>query len=256
MGGHNRVRLVSFFSDIDRLIFADDVKAQQNIRDRLIQTFPEGTLSDDMAALFKSISNQAVCIDDVLTIIYRLRERTVIQQNIHAIKLLLAFLILMPILIISSSVSAVIITAETAYQAGSTLTSGILGFTIFELVYLYVPDRTMYWRKTWAGALFAAVGLQILLTAFPIYVHNFMTSYVGQLGLAVITVLFFYFCGWLLVIGAQINAYFFEHIQPLPDSLGTVLSRSVDPEKVVLINDASQQKDSMITLKEGFNPHD
>ncbi|CAF1643924.1 unnamed protein product [Adineta ricciae] len=266
--------IMCLFSIIS-LIFADDVKAQQNIRDRLIQTFPEGTLSDDMAALFKSISNQAgivfavsfaiaifggsrllVCIDDVLTIIYRLRERTVIQQNIHAIKLLLAFLILMPILIISSSVSAVIITAETAYQAGSTLTSGILGFTIFELVYLYVPDRTMYWRKTWAGALFAAVGLQILLTAFPIYVHNFMTSYVGQLGLAVITVLFFYFCGWLLVIGAQINAYFFEHIQPLPDSLGTVLSRSVDPEKVVLINDASQQKDSMITLKEGFNPHD
>ena len=81
-----------------------------------------------------------------------------------------------------------------------------------------------------------------------------MTSYVGQLGLVIVIVLFFYFCGWLLVIGAQINAYFCEHIQPLPDGLGTVLSRSVDPEKVVLISDASQQKDSMITLREGFNP--
>lgn len=105
------------------------------------------------------------------------------------------------------------------------------------------------------GALFAAIGLQILLAAFPIYVHNFMSTYVGQLGLVIITVLFFYLCGLLLVIGAQINAYFFEHIQPLPHGLGTVLSQTVDPEKMVLIGDASQQNDSMITLKEGFNPH-
>ncbi|CAF1644064.1 unnamed protein product [Adineta ricciae] len=265
--------VLSLFSILS-LIFANNVQAQENIRDRLIQTFPEGTLSDDISILFKSISDQAgvvfsvsfiiavfggsrllVSIDNVLTIIYRLRERTAIQQNFHAIKLLLAFIILVPILILSASAPALIITKETAYETGSTLTSGIFGFTIIELVYLYVPDRKMYWGKTWAGALFAAIGFQILLTAFPIYVHNFMSTYAGQLGLAVITVLFFHFCGWLLVIGAQINAYFFEHIQPLPDGLGNVLSQSVDPEKVVLINDASQQKDSMITLTEGLSPH-
>ncbi len=89
----------------------------------------------------------------------------------------------------------------------------------------------------WCGALIAAVGLQLLLLIFPLYVHEFMADYVGQLGFIIITLLLFYLFGLLFVIGAQINAFFFDHIQPLTSGLGTCLSESVDREQIQLITD-------------------
>ncbi|UJR09594.1 hypothetical protein I4U23_013829 [Adineta vaga] len=255
------------------LIFNGDPAIEKSIRDRLVEAFPEGNLTDVVDTLVKSISNQAglvffvtfvvsvfggsrllICIDDVLTIVYRLRERTVLNQNIHAIKLLLAFFILIPVLMISASAPAIIIKGEGWYHFASALSSGILGFLVFELAYIYVPDRTMSFHNTWCGSLFAAVGLQVIFVGFPIYVHNFMTNYVGQLGVVIVTVLFFYICGLLLIVGAQINAYFYDHIQPLPVSLGTLLSRTVDQENRALVDNNLQITNDMLTLKEGFNP--
>lgn len=40
-----------------------------------------------------------------------------------------------------------------------------------------------------------------------------------------ILILFFYYFGIILIIGAQINAYYVEHYKPLPDPLGTYLSK-------------------------------
>ena len=83
----------------------------------------------------------------------------------------------------------------------------------------------------------AAVGLQCLLLLFPLYVHEFMADYVGQLGFIIITLLLFYSFGLIFVIGAQINAFFFDHIQPFPSGLGTCLSEFIDREQIQLIND-------------------
>ena len=104
----------------------------------------------------------------------------------------------------------------------------------------------------WCGALFAAVGLQLLLLIFPIYVHEFMADYVGQLGFIIITLLLFYLFGLLFIIGAQINAFFFDHIQPLKSGLGTCLSESADREQIQLI-DEHFSPDNVVV--EGYNTH-
>lgn len=52
----------------------------------------------------------------------------------------------------------------------------------------------------------------------------FFSLLIGQIGFAVILILFFYYFATILILGAQINAYFFEHIPPLPSTLGTYLS--------------------------------
>ncbi|CAF0903423.1 unnamed protein product [Adineta steineri] len=266
--------LILCLFSIATLIFQGDQAVIDNIRNRLINAFPKDEgIADIIDGLLKSLSQQAglvflitfcvsvfagsrlmIGIDDVLTIIYRIRERSAIDQNIHAIKMLLSFIILMPLLLISSSAPAVLTKHEGLAQIGTALGSAIFGFLLFELIYYNVPNRKMLFRNTWAGALAAAIGLQILLSIFPMYVHSFMSNYVGQLGFVIVAVLLFYLFGLVLVIGAQINAYFFDHIQPLPVGLGTLLSRNLDNENAILIDGNLQPKDNTSTLIEGLNP--
>ena len=67
-----------------------------------------------------------------------------------------------------------------------------------------------------------------------------MGDYVGQLGFIIIALLLFYLLGLFFVIGAQINAFFFEQIQPLPKGLGTCLSEIADRESIQLIDHSSR----------------
>lgn len=282
--------LLSLFA-IATLVFSPAVL--ESIRTRLVQAFPNENLGQGVDTLLKSLSNQAglvffisfcisvfsgsrllIAIDDSLTIIYRVRERPAVAQNIHAIKMLLIFIILIPVIIITSALPAIFISGEEYYQLGTTASSVLFVFILFELLYYYVPKRQMYLDNTyvksffyinklkfflknisrWCGALFATIGLQTLFQLFPLYVHLFMSNYMGQLALIIITVLFFYITGVLFVIGAQINAYFYDHIAPLPAGLGDCLSQFFDHESRQLIDINSQPNNSMSTLKEGFNP--
>ncbi len=55
-----------------------------------------------------------------------------------------------------------------------------------------------------------------------------MDSFVGVIGFAVILITFFYYFSLILILGAQINSYFFERTQPLPDGLGTFLNEATE----------------------------
>lgn len=272
------------------LIFGDDPKFQNQIRDRLIKAFPEQGLTDIIDALLNSLAKQAgliflissivsifagsrlfIGLDDVLTIIYRTRERTILNQNILAIKMILAFITIMPFIIIFSSIPAIMERHESFYQFLTTAFSGLLTFIFFQLIYIILPKRQMSWKHTyaklipfsnnhisfffsrWCGAIIVAVGLQLLLLLFPLYVHQFMADYVGQLGFIIIILLLFYVFGLLFVIGAQINAFFFDHIQPLTAGLGTCLSESTDREQIQLIDENFEPNNIAV---ETFNTHE
>jgi uncharacterized BrkB/YihY/UPF0761 family membrane protein len=77
-----------------------------------------------------------------------------------------------------------------------------------------------------------------------------LTDYVGQIGFIIITLLLFYLFALILVIGAQINAFFFDHIQPLKNSIGDSIHGLGEQENIRLINETT----SMSTLMAGFNP--
>ncbi|UJR36500.1 hypothetical protein I4U23_029221 [Adineta vaga] len=247
--------ILSMFAVVS-LVFGNDPKFQNRIRDRLVKAFPEQGLTDVIDALLHSLSTQAGLIfiisfvislftgsrlfigfDDVLTIIYRIRERTILNQNILAIKMILAFVAIMPFIIIFSSVPAILEKHESFYQFLTTVSSGVFSFIFFQLIYTILPKRPMSWRQTWCGSLVAAVGLQFLLLIFPLYVHEFMADYVGQLGFIIIILLLFYLFGLLFVICAQINAFFFDNIQPLTTGLGTCLSEMSSREHIQLVDD-------------------
>jgi len=63
----------------------------------------------------------------------------------------------------------------------------------------------------------------IILNQFFKLVSLFLC--IGQIGFAVILILFFYYFAIILILGAQINAHFFEKYPPLENGLGTYLSQ-------------------------------
>jgi len=115
---------------------------------------------------------------------------------------------------------------------GGIIFSLLVAFALFEGIYLLIPNKKMTFKVTWCGALVAACTLELFIILFPLYVRYFMGNYAGQIGFAVILLLFFYYFATILILGAQINAFFFENYQPLLDGLGTYLNQMYEEHGV------------------------
>jgi len=171
-----------------------------------------------------------ISIDRCLTIIYRVEERKFVKKYLLAIAMLFLFLILIPLMIAASSAPSLLLGIIPnaggrfgTYIAG-LITSLFFSFVLFEIIYLIIPNKKMEFKQTWCGSIVAAGALQLFMILFPLYVQRFMASYTGQIGFAVILLLFLFYAAVILILGAQINAFFFEHIQPLPVPLGSFVS--------------------------------
>lgn len=72
----------------------------------------------------------------------------------------------------------------------------------------------------------AAVALQIYLILFPFYVTHFMSSYTGTVGFAVILLFFFYYFALILLVGAEVNAFFAEGKRAMPEDLAGMVHQA------------------------------
>lgn len=176
-----------------------------------------------------------VAIDQTLTIIYRTRERSFLRQNLIAIGMLILFIIFLVFIFVIGGIPAFAINAlpnQNGAQFGifvaGIVISIFLGFIFFMLIYLIIPNKKIKGRHIWCGALLAAILLDIFVVLFPLYIRRFMDSFIGLIGFAVILLTFFYYFGLIVILGAQVNSYFFERIQPFPDGLGTFISQVFD----------------------------
>ncbi|CAF1106440.1 unnamed protein product [Didymodactylos carnosus] len=230
---------------------------QDTIKKKIVNSFPDNTTREALEqvvglaftrlyhdagfilavgiifAIFGS-SRLFLAIDRCMTIIYRLQERTFLKQNLLALGMLFLFIILIPLMIAASSAPSFLLGLVKAsssrfgtYLAG-LVTSLLISFVLFETIYFIIPHKKMTFKQTWCGSLVAAIALELFLILFPLYVRKFMTNYAGSIGFAVILLLFFYYFATILILGGQINAFFFEHIQGLPDGLGTFVHKSFD----------------------------
>ena len=186
-----------------------------------------------------------VTLEGILDILYRVRPRTLIPQNLVAIGMLVIFIILIPIMVLASALPSffsALLTSPTlkSIPVISNLTTGVsaliiggivsvaigllLTFILFEVIYIVVPNQKISWSNSWRGAAFAAVLLEIFLVAFPFYVTHFLGGYGGQIGLVIVLLIFFYYFAVILLLGGEVNAYFSEKVQPLPNDLVTFVS--------------------------------
>jgi hypothetical protein len=79
-------------------------------------------------------------------------------------------------------------------------------------------------RHGWLGALVAAVALQFYLVLFPLYAAHFLKGTAGVAGFTVILLIFFYYFGVILFLGAEVNAFVTEGVRPMPNDLATFVS--------------------------------
>lgn len=184
-----------------------------------------------------------IAIENYLDIIYRVRPRTLIPQNVMAFLMFIVFIFLVPIMVFTSSAPSFImnflgtnpVLRDLPFVQSITsnpfvvYVAGIIGgliaaFMLFEAIYVVVPNQKISWRNSWRGALVSAVALELFLILFPIYVQFFLKSYAGQIGFAVVLLLFFYYFAVILMLGAEVNAFFFEKVQPIPNDLATFVS--------------------------------
>ena len=237
------------------LILGNNVHLQTRLADRIINALPpkanEG-LREIVQMAFDKLYRDAgwivtfgiffaifgasrlfVAIDRCLTIIYRVEERPFVKKYISAAKMILVFLILIPLMILASSAPSFLldVISNVGGRVGTYLLGLVSGlavsFLLFEIIYLMIPNRKMTFQQTWRGSLIAATALQLFMILFPLYVRKSLTSYTGQVGLAIILLLFLFYFAIILILGAQINAFFVEHIQAFPVPLGSLISQFV-----------------------------
>ena len=183
-------------------------------------------------------------LEGCLDIVYRVRPRKIIAQNVMAILMIILFIILVPIMIFSTTlpiiIQSIIVSNQfflqipffhaLANNAFSIWLAGFAGglsaaFLLFWAIYLIVPNQKITLSSSWQGALVSALALELFITiVFPFYITHFMGDYAGQAGLLVILLVFFYYFAVILMLGAEVNAYFFEKVQPLPNDLATFVS--------------------------------
>lgn len=80
---------------------------------------------------------------------------------------------------------------------------------IFTFIYWLVPDKKMKYKKQLPGAFFSAVLWYVFSYVFSLYVDRFNGySIYGSLTFVVVIMLWFYFCMYIILMGAQVNRYF------------------------------------------------
>ncbi len=195
-----------------------------------------GVLAILSAIIFGSLL--FVVIEACLDIIYRVRPRPLVRQFLVAIGIFIIFIIFIPVMVFASSAPSILFSSLTNLPflknipGGSFIfisLGGILGaflasFLLFEIIYLVVPNQKISWRNSWRGAAIAAIATVVVLSVFPFIVRIFFNSYAGPVGFAVILLLFFYIFSIILLLGAEVNAFFFEGVRPIPNDLVTFLS--------------------------------
>ncbi len=187
-----------------------------------------------LSALFFG-SRLFILIEGCFAIIYQVRPRPWLLQNIMAFAMMLVFILLVPLMVFASTLPARLYSLLTQTLPWHfpifSLLEGILAgmipaFLLFELIYVFVPNRRIRLLHGWLGALLAAAALQIYMQFFPFYVSHFLNGIVGIFGFTAVLIVFYYYFALILLLGAEVNAFFAEGVRAIPNDIATLVSKA------------------------------
>lgn len=164
-------------------------------------------------------SNLFLVIENCFGIIFRVRGRDFIPQRAMAFGMLALYLILTPLIALAFTLPSLIVRLVDPYLAGSaqeTLAT-VLGnvvavlsaFVLFGAIYLVVPNRSIHLRQVVPGTVLATLLLVPYISLFPLYASRFLRpdNYGSFAGFAVVILIFFYYLGFILLLGAEVNSW-------------------------------------------------
>ena len=160
-----------------------------------------------------------IVLENCMGIIFRLRGRDPIHQNIMAVLMLLLYVVLIPFVFFASIIPSAIISALDPHGAnpGGNFLVQVLGIVaafigaclLFGAIYVVVPNRPVQMREVWKGTLVAAGLLLIYQLIFPFYESYFLKpqNYGSLAGFAIVILVFFYYLAFILLLGAEVNSW-------------------------------------------------
>src|SRR2546423_3756950 len=213
------------------------------LQGQILHTLPVSTPAGTVNSITKQLANSSsilgiialvlalfngsrlfILMEGIFGIIYHVRQRTVIKQNLMAFGMLILFIVIIPIMAVASALPAIVLSILPRNSLIAFL-GGILGvliasYILFQAIYIVVPNQQISFRNSWLGALVAAIALDIYLTLLPLYVQHFLSSGpAASLGTAIFLLIFFYYFAVILLLGAQVNAFFAEGVRATPVDL-------------------------------------
>lgn len=164
-------------------------------------------------------SNLFIVIENCFGIIFRVRGRGMIRQKVMAFGMLALYLVLVPLIALASTLPSAILRLVNPLLAGSgqevlaillgTLGAILSAFLLFGAIYLVVPNRRIRLSQVLPGTLLATVLLVPYVILFPLYSSRFLRpdNYGSVAGFAVVILIFFYYLGFILLLGAEVNSW-------------------------------------------------
>ena len=188
------------------------------------------TLTQSVSALllvglvgaFIAGSHLFITLENCFGVIFRLRGRGLVAQNLMAVGMLLLYLVLVPVVFLGTLIPPLLaailpdhghgVGAQRIIAAGHPVLSLAVTALAVGMTYIFVPHRPVHWhtwRDIWRGALVAAALLLLYQAFFPWYQEHFVhVDNYGSVGAFVIVILlFFYYLGLILLLGAEINSW-------------------------------------------------
>ena len=177
-----------------------------------------------------------VTIENCFGIVFRLRSRTFLRQNVMAIGMLLLYAILIPVVALASIIPSAIMQALGSLgrngvvgllsDVAGILTAFIFACVLFAAIYIVVPNQPVRFSEAWRGTLVAGALLAIYEILFPLYLRYALHpgNYGSVAGFAVVILVFFYYLAFILLIGAEVNSWALGQRQTAGDIL-TILHR-------------------------------
>lgn len=113
-----------------------------------------------------------------------------------------------------------VLSRVTAYIIGMRTGITLLVLIIvFLMIYKFLPNRKAGVRNQIPGAVVSAVAWSLFSLGFSMYldVYDGFSNMYGSLTTVVLIFLWLYFCMYIILIGAEINAYFEEKIKRVHD---------------------------------------
>ena len=160
-----------------------------------------------------------IVLENCFGIIFRLRARDLVQQNLMALTMLGVFIILVPLFLLASIVPSALLGALKPYAISGAATIlvpvavflGTVAFAaiMFGVIYVIVPNQPPDWGHTWPGALLGGVLLVLYEKVFPWYTSTFLrpNSTGAIVGFAIVILIFYNFLAFILLLGAELNSW-------------------------------------------------
>jgi membrane protein len=187
-----------------------------------------------LGGLVWSASGIFASLEFALAQILGIRQRDMVRQKLMGFVMMIVLVVAVALSVAANSITGLLPNTLAGLLPVSLVVSLVLGAVVMAvlLVMLYrlVPNRSFRFRDVYPGAVLAAILIELLSLAFPLYerIAGGFNTYGAQFALFFLLAAWFYLLSQLILLGAVYNKFRLGE----PHSLGLIASPGTESRAV------------------------